>query len=68
MTTRKLMDIAFPFFVGRRLQPISYEPLRRDGFQYVEWLGKLNAALKSSSVIGSMLLKSRCVSGLPLVC
>ena len=30
MTIRKLMDIAFPFFVGRRLQPISYEPLRRD--------------------------------------
>jgi hypothetical protein len=44
MTTRKLMAIAFPFFVGRRLQPISYEPLRRDGFQDVEWLGKQYAA------------------------
>ena len=32
----------------RRLQPISYEPLRRDGFQDVEWLGKQYAALKSS--------------------
>ena len=42
------MDIAFPVFVRRRLQPISYEPLRRDGFQDVEWLGKQYAASKST--------------------
>jgi hypothetical protein len=34
-----------------KLQPISYEPLRRDGFQDVEWLGK---QLRSPSVISAI--------------
>jgi hypothetical protein len=56
MTTRKLMDIAFPyFFVRRRLQPISYGPLRRDGFQDVEWLGKQYAGLSHLGYRGYML-------------
>jgi len=49
-------DIAFPyFFVRRRLQPISYGPLRRDGFQDVEWLGKQYAGLSHLGYRGYML-------------
>lgn len=38
------------FLVGGRLRRISYEPLRRHGFQDVERLGKQYAALKSSQL------------------
>ena len=38
------------FFVRRRLQLISYEPLRPDGFQDVEWLGKQYAALEFAAL------------------
>lgn len=46
MSTRKVIDIAFPIFVRRRLQPTSYEALRQDGFQDVAWVGKHYAAHK----------------------
>jgi hypothetical protein len=44
------MDIALPSISlpGDRLQRMSYERLRRDGFQDVERLGKQYAALNSS--------------------
>lgn len=46
MSTRKVMEIAFPIFARRRLQPTSYEALRQDGFQDVQWVGKQYAAHK----------------------